>query len=196
MKRLICVIFSVCFILLGCATEEQLEEHNLEITKRISETQSELGKQHQDIMQHDVERLKVHLEKAEQAASLAIKKAEESYAIAVEKRQELEDFGRIALTVGDMATGGRLKPFIDLIDENKNKVSDVSHEAAALKITAEDLKGMSTEEIIALLVAAGSATGLGGLLGKTGKSREHAAIVELQRRLDLAAEPPTKLEKS
>lgn len=44
----------------------------------------------------------------------------------------------------------------------------------------EGLKGLSTEEIMAMLAAAGVAAAGGGALGKTGKSRGHAEIEKLK----------------
>ena len=45
----------------------------------------------------------------------------------------------------------------------------------------ESLKGLSTEEILGLLAAAGVATGAGGALAKTGKSRGSAEIENLRK---------------
>lgn len=47
----------------------------------------------------------------------------------------------------------------------------------------ESLKGLSTEEILGLLAAAGAATGAGGALAKTGKSRGAGEIDALRREL-------------
>lgn len=48
----------------------------------------------------------------------------------------------------------------------------------------EELKGLSTESIMAMLLAAAGAAGAGGLLGKTGKSRGTGEIEKLKDRLD------------
>lgn len=61
---------------------------------------------------------------------------------------------------------------------------------AAAKLTNAEmagLKGMSAEEIMLMLGAAGAATAAGGALGKTGKSRSHDDIEKLK---DLIAKLP------
>lgn len=48
----------------------------------------------------------------------------------------------------------------------------------------ENLNGMTTEQIMAMIAAAVGAAGAGGVLAKTGKSRSHGAIDKINERLD------------
>lgn len=81
----------------------------------------------------------------------------------------------------------RLQDLIKLHAADPAKLKlEVLSELDKLGVNAEDrkkLEGLSTEELIALLIAAGAGAGGGGLLSKVGKSREHDKVEELNKRV-------------
>ncbi len=71
-----------------------------------------------------------------------------------------------------------------LKDEDRAFREKLQSELQLYNAEMAGLTGISVEEILALLVAAGSAAAAGGALGKTGKSRGHVEIEKLKDRID------------
>ena len=205
MRRLFAVIVCfACLLFVGCASEEQLALHHKDIAETVTEGNKDLSEEHVLILKGNVDALREQSEKTVARADDALDRAEAVYATALENKHKLEQLGNVALTVADIAAGGRVKVITDTIrdltDKNRDKIADNEMDSA---ISIKDLKGMSTQEIAAILAAALGATGAGKVLSKMGKSRaseeitelkeiareESKAIAELKHRFDLK-EPP------
>jgi hypothetical protein len=79
----------------------------------------------------------------------------------------------------------------DLTEKNRDKIASNEINSA---LSIEDLKGMSTEEIVAILAAGLGATGAGKVLSKTGKSRASKEIDELKETIRKEAEAISDLK--
>jgi hypothetical protein len=214
MKRLvICIVFCAGVFLTGCASKEQTREYarmGVNALDKGTEVQLAIAQANPALDQVKLARTAVDFGEYREHVSAEFELLRKE--IEEEKRRREEFFTTVLEIAASAAPGGSTgirvaQAIFSAIGKSGREVEAVAAAETRevrreIEKNREELKGMSTEELGILLAAMGSAAGVGGALGKTGKSRAYKEVVkiegmiaELKGRLDLAEEPPKRIGK-